>query len=134
MTVENTTALEAQEKTTALREGTRPGLVFRPDVDIVESGDEFFVTADLPGVDEENVRIHLEDGVLSIDAEPATEPDPAWTPLYAEYRSGGYHREFRLTDAVDDERIRATMRDGVLQLHLPKTERHRPRQIAVQAG
>ena len=134
MTAENTTALQTQEKPTVEREGTRPGPVFRPDVDIVERADEFFVTADLPGVDEANVRIHLEGGVLAIDADPAIQTDPAWTPLYAEYRSGGYHREFRLGDAVDGERIQASMRDGVLQLHLPKTERHRPRQIPVQAG
>jgi HSP20 family protein len=134
MTAENTTALETQERPTVEREGTRPGPVFRPDVDIVERKDAFLVTADLPGVDESRVRIHLEDGVLSIDAEPASEPDPAWTPLYAEYRPGAYHRQFRLADTVDDAGIEATMRDGVLQLRLPKSERHRPRQIAVQAG
>jgi HSP20 family molecular chaperone IbpA len=134
MNAENTTALETQEKPADLREGIRPGPVFRPDVDIVERSDEFYVTADLPGVDEAHVRVHLEDGVLSIDAEPATAADPAWTQVYAEYQMGGYHREFRLTDAVDEERIKATMRDGVLQLRLPKTERHRPRQITVQAG
>ncbi|TMA27279.1 MAG: Hsp20/alpha crystallin family protein [Deltaproteobacteria bacterium] len=65
---------------------------------------------------------------------PATRPDPAWSPLYAEYRTGGYHREFRVTDAIDPERIQAAIRDGVLELKLPKTERHRPRQISVQAS
>jgi HSP20 family protein len=135
MTAENTTALESRERPTVEREGTRPGPVFRPDVDIVERKEEFLVTADLPGVDETRVHVHLEDGVLSIDAEPASpSEDPAWTPLHAEYRPGAYHREFRLTDTVDDSRIQASMRDGVLELRLPKTERHRPRQIAVQAG
>jgi HSP20 family protein len=134
MTTENTTDLQTLEKPTVEREGTRPGVVFRPDVDIAERRDEFVVTADLPGVDEQHVQVKLEEGVLAIDGELATTPDAAWTPLYAEYRSGGYHREFRLTDAIDADRIQATMRDGVLTLHLPKTDRHRPRQIAVQGG
>lgn len=134
MTTEPTTDLQTHEKQPVEREGIRPGSVFRPDVDIVERKDEFVVTADLPGVDGNTVSVKLEDGVLAIDAELATQPDPAWTPLYAEYRTGGYHREFRLTDAIDTERIQAAMRDGVLELKLPKTERHRPRQISVQAG
>jgi HSP20 family protein len=134
MTTEPTTDLQTREKQAVEREGIRPGPVFRPDVDIVERSDEFIVTADLPGVDGKTVSVKLEDGVLAIDAEPATRPDPAWSPLYAEYRTGGYHREFRVTDAIDPERIQAAMRDGVLELKLPKTERHRPRQISVQAS
>ena len=126
--------LQTREKQALEQEGTRPGLVFRPDVDIVERPEEFLVTADLPGVDESHVAVKLEEGVLSIDASLAVEPDPAWTRLYAEYRQGGYHREFRLSESIDAERIRAKMRDGVLELHLPKVDRHRPRQIAVQAG
>ena len=134
MTTEKTTDLQTRTKQAVEREGTRPGPVFRPDVDIVERSDEFYVTADLPGVDQDHVRIHLEEGVLSIDAELTEQPDPSWTRVYAEYRLGGYHREFRVSDAIDADRIQATMRDGVLQLHLPKTEKHRPRQIEVRAG
>jgi HSP20 family molecular chaperone IbpA len=134
MTNEPTTDLQTRTKQAVEREGTRPGPVFRPDVDIVERRDEFYVTADLPGVDQDHVRIHLEEGVLSIDAELAEALDSSWTPVYAEYRLGGYHREFRVSDAIDVDRIQATMRDGVLQLHLPKTEKHRPRQIEVRAG
>jgi HSP20 family molecular chaperone IbpA len=134
MATETTTDLQRHDKPTVEREGTRPGPVFRPDVDIVERKDEFVVTADLPGVDGSTVQVRLEDGVLLIDADLATRPDPEWSPLYAEYRAGGYHREFRLSDAIDPDRIQAAMRDGVLELKLPKTERHRPRQITVQAA
>jgi HSP20 family protein len=134
MTTETTTDLQAQEKQLVERERTRPGPVYRPDVDIVERRDEFVVTADLPGVDGNTVSVKLEEGVLLIDAELATRPDPGWNPLHVEYRPGGYHREFRLTDAIDADRIQAAMRDGVLELKLPKTERHRPRQIAVQGN
>jgi HSP20 family protein len=125
MTTESTTDLQRHEKRAVEREGMRPGPVFRPDVDIVERRDEFIVTADLPGADGNSVSVKLEEGVLVIDA---------WSPLYSEYRTGTYHREFRLSDAIDPDRIQASMRDGVLELSLPKTDRHRPRQISVQAS
>ena len=131
---EPTTQVQNVEKQAVEREGVRPGPAFRPDVDIVERAEEFVLWADLPGVDEQHVDVKLEDGVLSIDASLAAQPDEAWRPVYAEYRFGGYHREFRLTDAIDAQQIRASMKDGVLELHLPKTDKHRPRQIAVQAG
>jgi HSP20 family protein len=136
MTTESTTqaALRPAEKQVLERETTRPGLVFRPDVDIVEQKDAFLVSADLPGVDEKSVEVRLENGVLSIDAAPGEAPEAAWTPLYAEYRTGGYHREFTLSDAIDVNAIEARLTDGVLQVRLPKRSEARPRQIAVQAG
>lgn len=126
--------LEAREKQALEQEGTRPGLVFRPDVDILERGDAYLIFADLPGVDDQHVHVRLEKGVLSLDAELATAPEPGWTPIHTEYRYGSYHREFRLSDEIDEEKVSAAMRDGVLELRLPKSERHQPRQISVQAG
>lgn len=126
--------VQSLDKQAVEREGVRPGPTFRPDVDIVERTEEFVLWADLPGVDERHVDVKLEDGVLSIDASLASQPDESWRPVYAEYRFGGYHREFRLSDAIDAQQIRASMKDGVLELHLPKTDKHRPRQIEVQAG
>jgi HSP20 family protein len=126
--------LQSREKQSVGREGTRPGPVFQPDVDIVEQPDAFLVVADLPGVDDSHVDVRLEDGVLSIEARPAFEIDPAWTPLHEEYRVGGYRRQFHLSDGIDANRIQARMREGVLELQLPKAERHKPRQIAVQTS
>ena len=134
MEKETTSDLQTREKQALEREGIRPGLVFRPDVDIVERPEEFLVMADFPGVDEDHIDVRLEEGVLSIDAAQAAEVDSTWTPVYAEYRLGGYHREFTLSEAIDTEAIRAKMRDGVLELHLPKSQRHRPRQIEVKKG
>ena len=129
-----TREIETREKREVEREQTRPGLVFRPDVDIVERADEFLVTADLPGVDEQHVDIRLEKGLLSIRADLAIEPEPEWQPLYGEYRVGSFYREFALSDRIEVNEIQASMRDGVLELHLPKAERHRPRSIEVKAG
>ena len=126
--------IETREKQEVEREQTRPGFVFRPDVDIVERVDEFVVTADLPGVDEQHVDVRLEKGMLSIRADLAVEPEPEWRPLYDEYRVGSYYREFTLSDRIDVNEIKASMKDGVLDLRLPKAEKHRPRNIEVRAG
>lgn len=124
--------MQSREKQAVPQEHTRPGLVFRPDVDIAERPNEYLLFADLPGVDERHVNVRLDDGMLSIDATLSAEPSSDWTPLYTEYQVGGYHREFRLSEQIDASKITARMRDGVLELHLPKTERGRPRTIEVR--
>lgn len=126
--------LEARRKQAVEREPTREGWYFRPDVDILEKSDEFLVTADLPGVDQSKVNVRLDQGVLTIDADLALEPDPSWAPVHTEYRLGGYRREFALSESIDPDRIHASMRNGVLELHLPKVAEERPRTIQVQAG
>ena len=131
---DGTRELQSRNKQTVEREGMRPGPLFRPDVDIVERRDAFVVVADLPGVDARNVEVHLERGVLTLDASLAIEPDPAWTPRHTEYRQGGFHREFQLSEGIDAAGISARMRDGVLELTLPKVERHQARSIEIQAG
>jgi HSP20 family molecular chaperone IbpA len=135
MSNENTTReIETREKQEVAREQTRPGLVFQPDVDIVERTEEFLVVADLPGVDEQHVDVSLENGLLSIRADLAVEPEPEWRPIYDEYRVGSYSREFALSDRIDVNEVKASMKDGVLEVHLPKSEKHRPRSIEVKAG
>jgi len=126
-----TPELRSREKQAVERESTREGPVFRADVDIVERAEEYLVTADLPGVGSGDLQVRLESGVLSIDTTRGFKPDPGWTPVYSEYTSGGFYREFRLSDQIDLGRISAKMRDGVLELHLPKAEQHRPRRIEV---
>ncbi len=133
-TTNPTPELEPRVKRAVERELTRTGPWFRPDVDILERADEFVVVADLPGVDEKHVNVRLEDGVLSLDATLETVPDASWTPIYTEYQAGGYHREFALSERIDVARINASMRDGVLELRLPKLDQHRTRTIQVQAG
>jgi HSP20 family molecular chaperone IbpA len=137
MNIERTTQasdLARHEKQVVERERTRPGPTFRPDVDIVELPDAFVVTADLPGVDESHVAVRLEEGVLHIEGTLAVEPEPAWQPVHAEYQQGGYQRQFALSDAVDANGIRATMRDGVLELRAPKSARSRPRTVEVRTS
>ena len=67
-------------------------------------------------------------------ASPAATIDPAWTPRHVEYQPGAYAREFRIADGIEVEAIRASLKNGVLELRLPKSGRRRPRTIQVAAA
>jgi len=129
-----TKALEPREKQELQGETTRPGPVFRPEVDILEKADGFVIYADLPGADDKSIDVRLDQGTLTLDARLATLPEPGWNPLHAEYRTGSYHREFRISEGIDASGVSAKMCNGVLELQLPKSAQHRPRAIPVQAG
>jgi HSP20 family molecular chaperone IbpA len=129
-----TNALQAREKQELQEETTRPGPVFRPEVDILEREDGYVIYADLPGVDDKSVDVRFDQGALTLDAQLATLPETSWNPLHAEYRIGSYHREFRLSEGIDASGVSARMHNGVLELQLPKSAEHRPRTIPVQAG
>lgn len=130
--------IQAREKQELETEGVRPGYAFRPDVDILEREDAFVIHADLPGADEDSIDILLDKGVLTIDANPAagfdveSEADPE--ALHLEYRTGGYHRQFRVSEKIDATAVSGKMKDGVLELVLPKTAEHQPRRVDVQAA
>jgi len=129
-----TNALQAREKQELQEETTRPGPVFRPEVDILEREDGYVIYADLPGVDDKSVDVRYDQGALTLDAQLATLPETGWNSLHAEYRIGSYHREFRLSEGIDASGVSAKMHNGVLELQLPKSAEHRPRAIPVQAG
>ena len=126
--------LQAREKEMLPQEGTRPGPVFRPDVDILEQADAYLVYADLPGADQGSVDVRIDRGTLTLDAQLASEPETGWAPLRTEYRLGSFHREFRISEDIDPEGVSATVRAGVLELRLPKTAAHQPRTVEVRAG
>lgn len=133
MTTNETREMQPREKEVLVTEDPRTGLVFRPDVDILEEADAFVIHADMPGASDETVEIQLEKGLLSIHGRLAQTPENV-RPLYAEYRNGGYYREFRLSDDIDAAAVTARMKDGVLELRLPKTAEKKPRRIEVQAA
>jgi HSP20 family molecular chaperone IbpA len=127
-------ALQTRAKQELEGEGTRPGPVFRPDIDILERADAYVIYADLPGVDDRSVDVRLDQGMLTLDAQLATLPGEDWSPLHTEYRLGSYHREFRISEDIDDSGVTAAMSNGVLELRLPKSAKRQPRAIPVQAG
>ena len=126
---------QKQEVTTMSEaERTRDRRAFVPRADIYETDDEIIVVADMPGVDENSVDITLEKNILTINAyaEPA-EPEN-YTLTYAEYETGDYQRSFTLSNQIDQDNIRATVRNGVLQLCMSKAGPAKARKIVVKAA
>lgn len=122
------------EQDTDQTEPTHDRPEFRPRVDIVERPDELSVRADLPGTRADDVDIHFEDGTLTLRAKVADRGPQETAYVVQEYGVGDFHRTFRVSEAIDSPRISAEYADGVLILHLPKTEAVKPRQIAVKAS
>lgn len=122
-----------QEVTTAA-EQTRPGLVFTPNVDIFETERELTLLADLPGVTAENLTIDLRENTLTLIGEVETTEETDEESLLVEYETGKYHRQFSLSNVIDQSKIDAKLNDGVLRLTLPKVEEAKPRKIEVKAG
>jgi HSP20 family molecular chaperone IbpA len=123
-----------KQESNATEEQTRPGRTYVPNVEIRETEDSLWLWADLPGVDQDSVDVHLENGVLSIQGEVRAEDYASLTPAYTEYNVGNFRRDFRLSTAIDTERIVARMNSGVLELQLPKSEEARPHQIPISVN
>ena len=116
------------------QEQTRPGRYFVPDVNIYEFDESLKLWADMPGVKEKDVNVTLKDGVLTIVGQVATDMYTGLRPMYTEYNVGNYYREFLLNEDIDESKISAMLRNGVLELELPKKEKARPRQIEVRSA
>jgi HSP20 family protein len=112
-------------------EQTRPGRYFLPDVDIREYEDELRLWADMPGVSEKDVDVTLKDGKLTIMGVVSTAGYEKLAPVYTEYNVGNYVRQFTLNEQIDESRIRARIKNGVLEVELPKREQAKPRRIEV---
>ena len=115
-------------------EQTRPGLVFRPDVDIFETDSAIVLLADMPGVAADSVTIDLRDDVLTLTGDVRPWDGGDESDILVEFEIGKYHRHFTLSDAIDQENIDAVMQDGVLRLTLPKVQKAKPRQITVKSA
>ncbi|MCH8473855.1 MAG: Hsp20/alpha crystallin family protein [Opitutales bacterium] len=122
------------ESTPQKVERTKNRTVFAPAVDIVEREDALLLEADVPGATEANTEITLENGVLTIRAETAKDVHTEGTPWMREYVAGDFERSFTISDEIDQEKIEARVRDGVLSVLLPKSAPARPQKIKVHAG
>lgn len=114
-------------------EPTREGVYYTPAVDIYADDDAITVTADLPGVKQDDLEVDLKEGVLTVTGH-VTPPESRLRPVYREYGIGGYTRRFNLGDKIDQAAISAKISNGVLELRLPKAERLKPRKIEVNAA
>jgi HSP20 family protein len=112
-------------------EATAPVRTFIPATDIFETEAVLTVVLEMPGVDKSNVDISVESGVLTVQGRVDFSKYEGLQPLYTEYNVGHYQRSFSLSNTVDQNRISAEMKDGVLALVLPKAEEAKPRKISV---
>lgn len=127
---------EVQKKEAATPETgelTRAGRIYTPAVDIIERKDDIVLLADMPGVDEKSVDISLEKNVLTIYGKVEAEIPEKHRLNISEYGIGDYQRAFTLTDEVDRDKIRASLKNGVLRLILPKAAALKTRKIEVKA-
>lgn len=129
-------SLQPKEKAevTAPAEQTKPGLVFTPAVDIFETDTELTLLADMPGVKINNLNIDLNENVLTLDGDVESPEGADETDIIREYRTGKYQRQFTLSQVIDQSKIDAELKDGVLQLKLPKIEAATPRKITVKGS
>jgi HSP20 family molecular chaperone IbpA len=116
---------------------TRPENTYQaayvPRFDIWETAEELLLFGDLPGVTPENLDIRFENNELTVHGKVSPRQENIEF-LYGEYGIGDFHRTFTVGEAVDAEKISAEMRNGVLTLHLPKSEKVKPRRIEVRTG
>jgi HSP20 family protein len=127
--------LKIQEKKTVNQGGetTKNETYFAPHVDIFETEKDVIVIADMPGVASESIDLSLEDNILTIQGHRAPQKQMGRT-LLEEYESGHYLRRFTVAETIDQEKIEASLADGVLRLRLPKVGPAQPKKIAIKIG
>jgi HSP20 family protein len=119
---------EGQEEPLAVAE-------WAPLVDISEDDKEYLIKAELPGVDKEHVKVTAEEGAVTITGERKFEKEEKGRKYHRVERSyGSFVRNFSLPDDASPEKVSAEFKDGVLTVHLAKTEKPRPQQIEVKVA
>jgi len=104
-----------------------------PPVDILETKEKTVLKAELPGFDEDQIHLHFEDGILSLEGERKFEKENAEENYHRVERSyGKFARSFTIPSNVDNEKITAAFQNGILTVELPKREETKPKQIKIQ--
>jgi HSP20 family protein len=106
-----------------------------PSVDITEDDKEYLVKADLPEVKKEDVKVTVENGVLTIRGERKFEKEEKDKKYHRIERSyGNFLRSFTFPDGADGSKVNAEFKDGVLKVHLPKSEKAKPKSVEVKVA
>jgi len=106
-----------------------------PSMEIYEADDEILVEAELPGIEAGDLDVHVENNVLTIRGERKIEDDASrGRPHRQEFFYGTFMRTIALPTTIDQEKVKAELKDGVLRIQLPKSEQTRARQIQIQAA
>ncbi|UCB52177.1 MAG: Hsp20/alpha crystallin family protein [Candidatus Zixiibacteriota bacterium] len=106
--------------------------VWNPSVDVSEDKDNVVVRAEMPGLNKDDVKISVQDNVLTLKGEKKQEKEEKESDYHRIERSyGSFCRSFQLPTAVEADKIKASYRDGVLNITLPKTEEVKPKEIPI---
>lgn len=105
-----------------------------PRVDVLEDDAGITLLADLPGVSKEQLDLKVEGDTLTIEGQVTPQTPDKLEPVYAEVRVPRYRRSFTLSRELDASRIEASLKNGVLNLRIPKQEHAQPRRISVQVA
>lgn len=106
----------------------------KPPVDIFENQDELLLVVDMPGVEPRDVSVDVDKDVLTIVGKRNWKPGNGARILFGEVEAFDYKRVFTLPSTIDAEKIKADLQGGVLEVHLPRHEKTKPRRIAINAG
>lgn len=108
---------------------------WRPSVDMVERKDEIVVRADLPGLEQKDIEVSVQDGTLTIRGERREEREEKDEDYYCcERSSGKFFRSLALPAGVDAEHVKATFKNGVLEVHVPRTKEAKAKKIEIKAA
>lgn len=130
---EKTVAVPSGQPLATSREGTRAQERYiLPPVDIYETSESLVLIADLPGVSKEDLNLRVDNNVLTLQGKSSHAA--SGEAIYREYELVNFFRQFELSEQVDQEKIAADFKQGVLTLHLPKVEKSKPRQIEVKVS
>ena len=104
-----------------------------PNIDVIEDANQFLIKADVPGVNPKDIKIKMDQNILTIEGERESEhKDKKENFVRYERSKGSFYRRFSLPDVVDAERIKATSKNGVLEIIVPKTNKSISRKIEVE--
>jgi HSP20 family protein len=108
---------------------------WEPPVDIVEDEKEYVIKAELPEIPKEDVKVSVENGLLTISGERKFEKEEKNKKYHRVERAYGYFsRSFSLPDAAEADQVKADYKDGVLHVHVPKSERAKAKRIEVKVA
>ncbi len=132
MNESNVSVAETTQATTAAPTNGHAEQYMSPPVDIHETADGFVLAADLPGVSQDNLEVSVANNVLTVRGHaPQNLPGKA---RYQEFQLASVFRQFRLHNALDADQVDAELKDGVLQLRIPKAKAAVARQIEVKVA
>ncbi len=111
------------------------GAAWYPAVDVEEEPDKYLVKAELPGMKQEDIKVSVRDGTLILTGEKKTEHEEKHEGYHRYERSyGKFQRAFTLPTQVKSEKIKATYKNGILEIDIPKSEEAKPKEIEVKVS